>query len=80
VKGNLLHCILWSPCSDDAMMMAREVAEYRINFKLRYNLCQNSWNTCITSVANLIISPSPPQNNVDIYSVERYRKAAMLGD
>ena len=40
-----------------------------------YNLCQKSWNTCVISAAHLVVSPSPPQNNVVKYSVERYRKS-----
>ena len=40
-----------------------------------YNLCQKSWNTCVISAAHLVVSPSPPQNNVVKYSAERYRKS-----
>ena len=29
-----------------------------------YNLCQKSWYTCVISAAHLVVSPSPPQNNV----------------
>ena len=39
------------------------------------SLCQKSWNTYIISAAHLVVSPSPPQNNVVIYSVDRYRKS-----
>ena len=49
-------------------------------FICKYNLCQKSWNTCIISAAHLVVSPSPRQNNVVIYSVERCRKAAILAD
>ena len=45
-----------------------------------YNLFQTSWNACIISSAHLVVSSSPPQNNVVIYSVDRYRKVAMLAD
>ena len=40
---------------------------------LRYNLCQRSWNTYVISGDHLVVFPSPPQNNVDVYSVDRYR-------
>ena len=40
-----------------------------------YNICQKSWNTCIISAAHLVVSSSSPQNNVVIYSAERYRKS-----
>ena len=38
-----------------------------------YNLCQKSWNTYVVSGDHLVVSPSPAQNNVDVYSVDRYR-------
>ena len=40
-----------------------------------YNLCEKSWNTYGISGYHLVASPSPPQNNVDVYSVDRYRNS-----
>ena len=40
---------------------------------ITYNLCQKSWSTYVISGDHLVMPPSPPQNNVDVYSVDRYR-------
>ena len=40
-----------------------------------HNRCQKSWNTYVISGDHLVVSLSPPQNNVDAYSVDRYRNS-----
>ena len=47
----------------------------RVSLSTNYNLCQKSWNTYVSSGDHLVVSPSPPQNNVDVYSVDRYRNS-----
>ena len=41
-----------------------------------YNLCQKSWNTLIISADHLVASPSPSENNVVTYSIDRYRNSS----
>ena len=56
---------------NDSFLIEKNVC---LNWSI-YNLCQKSWNTFIISAAHLEVSLSPPQNNIVIYSVQRYRKS-----
>ena len=50
--------------------------DYRYSIAYRfYNLCKKSWNTYVISGDHLVVSPSNPQYNAYIYSIDRKRNS-----